>query len=479
MLAKKIVKNVVYNSSATLIANFTGLILTIYLARVLKPSLFGIYSLSISIAFLLMTFTDLGISPTTVRYISEAYGKKDLELVRGYIRYLGKVKFALSFIVSIILLISSKFLAVNVFHKPLLFKPLAIISFFVFFFSISGFVNSIFNGLNDFKANFLRSVSFHIPRLILVVLLVSIGFGVVGAIEGYVISAVLSLAIITKILFSKYGEVVRGKTKRINKKRILRFACYLSIGSITWVVFTYIDTVMIGMFLPSKDVGFYRAAYNIVGAVSAIVSFPCVLFPVFVQLEGRDLNRAFNRVFKYSAILSIPLVFWIIVLSGKLIKFVYGIEYIQATPVLVILSILILRSSLGYWGAIFNAKEKPEYPVYITTTAMFINIVLNYILIIKIGIVGAAIATAVSNAFGWISLSIICKKMFDIFFNIRTLTKILLSGIISILPIKLFVLTNLVSGLAFISVSALIYLILIIVTGVLSKEDLEYLKQIM
>jgi len=44
---------------------------------------------------------------------------------------------------------------------------------------------------------------------------------------------------------------------------------------------------MIGMFLPAEEVGYYRASYNIVGAIAGLLSIPSVMFPVFVQLEVR------------------------------------------------------------------------------------------------------------------------------------------------------------------------------------------------
>ena len=42
MLAKKVFRNVIYNSSSVFIGNVVGVIVTIYAARALKPELFGI-----------------------------------------------------------------------------------------------------------------------------------------------------------------------------------------------------------------------------------------------------------------------------------------------------------------------------------------------------------------------------------------------------------------------------------------------------
>jgi len=71
-----VLKNSIYNSSALLIGNVAGLILTIILARLLQSELFGIYHLALAIAFLLLTFADLGINGTVVRYVSYACGRE-------------------------------------------------------------------------------------------------------------------------------------------------------------------------------------------------------------------------------------------------------------------------------------------------------------------------------------------------------------------------------------------------------------------
>ena len=201
MLARKVFRNIIYNSSSIFIANVVGIVVTIYVARALKPELFGIYSLALSIAFLLLTFTDLGINATIIRYVAHAYGLKDYELVRGYIRSLSKLKVLLVLVVSLVLFVSSDLLSIYVFHKPLLSDPLKVTSLFVLFFSLSGFLNAIFNAFNDFKANLVRALTYEFSRVFFIILFISIGLSVVGALLGFVIASFLALiALLTLLL---------------------------------------------------------------------------------------------------------------------------------------------------------------------------------------------------------------------------------------------------------------------------------------
>ncbi len=206
VLAKRVFRNILYNSSSVLIANVVGVVVTIYVARALKPELFGIYSLALSIAFLLLTFTDLGINTTLIRYVAHAYGLKDHELVRGYIRSLSKLKVVLVIFTSLLLFTTSD---VHVFHKPMLSMPLKVMSAFVLFFSLLGFINSIFNAFNDFKANLIRALTYEFSRLFFIILFVSIGLSVVGALLGFVVASFLALMALLVLLLKNVRQLIK------------------------------------------------------------------------------------------------------------------------------------------------------------------------------------------------------------------------------------------------------------------------------
>ncbi|WP_456369180.1 flippase [Geoglobus sp.] len=478
MLARRVAKNAIYNSSAVLIGNISGLIITIYLARALGPENFGLYSLSISVAFLVLTFTDLGITQTLVRYISEAYGKGNRPLVRGYIKELGKVKLILAVSVSATLLIISNYLALSVFHNEKMATPLRIVSLFILVHPLSTFLTGIFNGLNDFRANLVRSIVYELFRVVSILLLVTLGFAVIGAISGFVIASAASAVSLLALLLRNYRDVITGRAEKINLKRVVRFTGYLTVGSIAWTVFAYVDSVMIGMFLPEEYVGYYRAGYSIIGAVAGILSLPVVLFPVFVQLEGDDLKNAFNRVFKYSAILAVPASMGLPAISREIILVVYGREYLAALPVFWILSFLILRSAVGFWAVIFNAKEMPEYPVKSILIGMALNIALNYAMIPVFGISGAAAATLTSNAVVWGILAYLSKRQFDIFFSPQHLTRPAFAGFV----MTAFLLTQkpatLVQGVIAVLVAVVLYFAVLYAIRGVDRGDIEYILRI-
>ncbi|MET1124304.1 MAG: flippase [Archaeoglobaceae archaeon] len=476
MLARTVLRNVIYNSASILVANLAGLFLSIYVARILTPGPFGIYSLSLSLAFLLMSFTDLGVNATVVRYVAHAHSTGDLELARGYIRSLAAVKIALALTASLFLALASDTIA-TVFQKPLS-VPLKIMAAYVFLFSLAGFVNSIFNAFNDFKANLVKSTVYEASRVFFVLLFLFLGFSVVGALFGYVVASFAALSALL-LLLRKYSSVITGNAKGVDWRRVLRFTGYLTIGSISWTIFAYVDSVMIGLLLPATDVGFYRAAYNVVAAVAALVSIPTVLFPVFVQLEGEDLKRAFDRVVKYSSILAFPSAFGLAAISEQLVSFVYGAEYLPASVPLAILSLLILRSALGFWGTLFTAKEMPKYPVYATIFGMLVNVVLNYVLILRVGIAGAAAATVISNVIVWLLLARASAKILGVSVKAGSLLKPLAASVLTVCVVLVVGFNSLLDAIVKLLICAALYFAVLYFLKGLDKEDIEYVRRFM
>jgi len=267
----------------------------------------------------------------------------------------------------------AKPLAFHVFHKPPLFLPLEIIAVFIFLNALLGFTNSAFNAFQEFK--------------------------------------------------------FKSEVKRIDRKRILRFLSFLTIGSISGVVFAYVDSIMLGIFMAAEYVGFYRASYNIVIAIAGLAAIAGVLFPVFIQLEGDDLNNAFQKVFKYSTILSFPFAFGLAFIAEPFVKVIYGSDYLPAVYPLYALSFLIITATTDFFGTMFNAKEKPEYPAMVIIVSMTLNVILNYFLILKFGMIGAAVATVISTYFNFVSLSILSKRVLDIFPALSSIYKPLFSSL--------------------------------------------------
>lgn len=479
-LARKVLKNTAFNSSSIIISGIGGLIFTVILARLLHPELFGIYHLALSVALVMLTFTDLGVNRTMTRYVSYALGKNDKTLARSFFRYLLKIKFLFALLTSLALIILAKPLAIYIFHKPDLFLPLKIVGILIFFFSFMDFLDGTFVALQKFKYSVARSVIYEISRLAIIPLFIILGYSVYGALVGLTLSLIIVVAVLLFFLAKRYSYLFKGKTIKIEKGRVLRFLGYLTFSTlVAGLFFHHVDAIMLGILMTAKDVGFYKAAFSIVISFIGLVSAASVLFPVFTQLEGEELRNAFGKVFRYLSIFAFPCAFGLAFIANPLIQVMYGAEYLPAVLPFYALCMLILIVPMDFFGILFESQEKPEYPAKIIVIASGLNIVLNYFFILRFGVMGAAIATVTARYFGAFTLGILSKRVLDIFPRFDSIYKPLFSsfvmlGFLYLIPSP----TTILDGIIGIIIAAVIYISVMFLIKGIDKEDIKYLSAV-
>ncbi|MEM0302743.1 MAG: flippase [Archaeoglobaceae archaeon] len=470
MLSKLVLRNIIYSSSSMIVANLTGLITIIFLARALKPELFGLYSLSLSTVAVISIFSDLGIKSAATRYIADAMKSQDYKLAGGYTHFLLNLKIFLTIIVAVILLLLSEDLA-SAFDKPIS-TPLRLLSLYLVFTSISSLLIGMANAMDDFKADFLNYSVSGISKLILTIVLIFLGYSLFGAVLAVVVSALITFLVLFYYILKKYIFLFKNKIK-VDVSRVLRFIAFTALLSIPTVIFANVDIVMIGYFLKAEDVAYYRAGFSIVTAIISLISIPAVLLPVFVKLEGEDLTRAFLRAFKYSSALCLPCAFGLMLISKNLLILAYGEKYLSGLYAMQILCILLISPVFAIYGSIFSGKERPELYFYPLILSMVLNVILNYLLIPLIGIVGAGVATVISHAVSWTISAYIGVREFGIRPRFEYIAKPLASAIL------MFIIARNFDSMVFIfPISILTYSVTLLALKGITREDIDFIRKI-
>jgi len=488
-LKESLIKNSFWSFSAITVNRIGGLIFTIILARFLMPERYGIYSIVLSIAMIFCTFMDLGTSKTLIRYISSALATNKKK-VSGYHFYILKIKFILALASSALLLILSYPLTFYVFKKPVLFLPLITASFYIFVLTFEGFYTSLFYAIEKVRyINFKESLK-QIMRVVFVLFVfyfISSSYQIIGIFLTLTLASILSLIFVLYHAKRLMPSIFQKSKIKINKKRVRKFMVSLSIASISAVFFSYIDSIMLGIFLSLEYVGYYRAAFNLILGISGIFSFGFVLLPVLTKIKGQKIKEVLEKMFKYLSIITIPTIFGILVLGKYFIK-VYGSSYLPAALPLYFLSFLIfLIISTGLFLSLFEAKEKPQIFTKLMIIIGLINIILNFILI-KIFLLisplwataGAAIATLISWTFYFVASIYITKKEFKFSIPFRVLIKPFFSGFVMFISLYCLLLlikeVTLFLGMSLIFFGMFIYFILMLLIKGITKEDLDLIR---
>lgn len=185
-------------------------------------------------------------------------------------------------------------------------------------------------------------------------------------------------------------------------KKLLQHSWPLIISGIMVSLYMKIDQLMIQNISGVKEAG----AYSTVATLSEAWNFiPTVivttLFPAILNARRDDINRYNKRIqnlYDLMVYLSLPAAI-IISFSSHLIYKVYTPEYAYAAPVL---SVHIWSGIFVFLGAANSqyliAEGYAKLTFWRTGFGALVNIILNLILIPKMGIMGAAIATLIAYA---------------------------------------------------------------------------------
>jgi len=243
-----------------------------------------------------------------------------------------------------------------------------------------------------------------VGQSVLIGLLILAGYGALGAISGRVMAKIATAVV---ALFLAY--------------RSLRFSLRGTADSMSWETFTFslplmfaagvdflisnIDTFLIGTFLASSSVGFYNAAFKLRTA-GLFFFFPLtyLLPPVLSRMDAEDdldqARRTYQHVTKWSIFLTTPIFLALFFFPETVISLSFGPQYLDGTTALRILAVPVMFTVL------MGANEKAlislghnRISFYVNVAIAAINIALNIVLIPRIGIVGAALASAVALIF--------------------------------------------------------------------------------
>jgi O-antigen/teichoic acid export membrane protein len=430
------IKNSLYQVITSTTTKLASLVFVIILARMLLPELFGLYSLAIATIGIFTLISDLGTNQALVYFVSKKLsGKNNEARAKGYVTYLLRIKLFLTFIAAIFLAISAKFIADNYYQKPI-FLALLAGALYIFFSSGQAFVTSLFRSVNKFKEPFIKELFFQVTRLIIIPLVVLFSIRELAYSQSRItFLIILSLAfvyfltfILILILSFKNIKLVKAKVHETTPKenrKIKKFLIGLSAITLSTIFFGYIDMIFLGHFVSANFIVFYSASFSIIGSLAIILVFTNVLFPIFSRMKGDRLERAFKKSRKIIFVLIALVFIFVFLFASPIIKIIFGESYLEAVPILRILSLLAISLPLTeLYSSYLISKGKVRNVSKLIILSTILNILLNYVLIVWflrysefLATIGAALATVLSRYFYLGGLILLKKKFGERFFN--------------------------------------------------------------
>ena len=186
-------------------------------------------------------------------------------------------------------------------------------------------------------------------------------------------------------------------------KNLLKKSYYYIISGVLIVIYGKVtDTLLLGNMVNDTSVGYYTAATNLINAwpfiLTAIIDSTAPLIIEEYKINKEKFKKKIKRLYATIFYISICAAIGITLLSDIIVLLLYGEAYMPTSMPLKIASWSTAFAYIGVARSIWlQCNNKIKYETYITLFGAITNIVLNYFLIQRLEIVGAAIALTLTQ----------------------------------------------------------------------------------
>jgi len=375
---------------------------TIVLTRILGASDFGLYSLGLVVLQAGAVIALFGLNNGALKYISAYLASNDKERVKGMI--IQAVSFPLIFgiVLGVVAYFCSGLIA-GFFNKPGLTSVIKIFAFGIPFFALMQSAEAVTRGFKTAKYKVLGEKILK-PSLnfILILLLYFLGFRLLGAVWAFVIAVFLTVLFLFWCIKKVFPEIsLKNVVSKFETKKLLTTSFSLMFVWIILLLLQWTDVSMIGYFLNSVQVGIYQVAARVsLLMIMFLSAFGTIFAPVISTLyhkrENQKLASTFKTVTRWGLSLTL-LVFLVLIASSGEVMRIFGSSFILGTSSLIVLCLgKLVFVGVGVSGFILTMTGHEKLESLNALGVLILNIILNLILIPIFGILGAAIATAIS-----------------------------------------------------------------------------------
>lgn len=394
---RKILKNSAWLFTAQALVKVISFFYTIFLARSLGVSDFGLYVTALAYFALISSVADFGFNRFLIRE-----GARNLEKLSVYLYCTVFLRLVLT---TLVFLIFSLWLYLvdpdNLRAKLSILAVLAVLPQ-----SLALTFDAVLVAIQKLKFSALSLLGLSLLTTIVGISLILMGFGPLGAVgavlfgqTGYVLLLFYSLNLnhlTFKPTFS-WDEI----------KIIIKGSLPYGILSVLGLLYFKIDTLLLSYLKGPVSAGFYGAAFKFLEALVFIPSaLATALFPVLAKLHDEDISQIKKIYFsavKLLGLLSLPVFISFFFLLPYVIRFLLP-QYLPSIQALQILSLAIPFMFIHVPGVlVLISSDKYLKPmILLSIFTLTFNIVLNFLLIPQFDFIGASWVTVLSEALSFL-----------------------------------------------------------------------------
>lgn len=373
----------------------------VLMARVLGPDQFGAVSLGIAVLTVTSTLVLLGLDTGISRFMPR---DDDVSATRGVVLSAMQIALPLALLSGGLLVVFAPAIGTHAFHDPSTVPILRVIALVV---PLSVFTKLALGGIRGAKRIlpkvYLKNVATPATRLVAVGGLLYIGWNAVGIAWAYFLS--YAIACLIGLYYLRRDTPLFSKVSYTRRHRdLLVFSMPLVISAVMALVFDKLDTLMLGYFGATSQVGIYNVVYPVAWALLMMLNaFTYLFMPALSELHSEaaydEMERMYQMTTKWIFLSTLPPFLVLVLFPRQIIAFAFGSAYAEGALALVVLSLAFFTHAVvGPNKESLTSIGRTRLIMYDNALVAGLNVVLNLLLIPRYSYLGAAVATAVSYA---------------------------------------------------------------------------------
>jgi O-antigen/teichoic acid export membrane protein len=465
---------------------------TIAITYILGAANYGLYSIALIGPTLITTFRDWGVNSAMVKY-SAQYNAENNSKIRSIFISGLLFEIILGLSLSILSFALSPLIASSL-HRPAIVQLIQIGSFMLLTGGLVNAATAAFTGMETMHLYSFMLIIQSIVKTALIVALVLLGLGTLGAITGFTSATIIAGLAGVLLMWTIYKSLPKSADSKLEImatiRTMLNYGLPVSIGSILSGFLTVFYSYILAIYVTNNAIiGNYNLSLNFVVLITFFATpVTTMLFPAFSKLDYKKDNATLKNVFqysvKYASLIVVPVSALVIALAKPGIGTIYQNRYSEAPLFLALLSVAYLYTAFGNLSVsnLLNGQGYTTYNMKLSILTVAIGFPLSFLLISHFGVIGL-IATTLTVGLPslYISLRFI-KKQFGVSVDWVSSAKILFSSsitaILTYALISQLVFSNPIRLVIGVIAFVVIFIVSIIVTRTINKGDLTSLREI-
>jgi O-antigen/teichoic acid export membrane protein len=373
-------------------------------ARGLSVADFGAIALGMTTASLTSTFVLLGLQTGVGRYLPRF---EDPAERRGVLLSGFTITLPLGLLAGTAIVLGAPLLASAVFNSPEITPVLRVFGLIVPLMVVFQMVVSTIQGQQRSAPKVvIESIARPVTRITAIGVVILVGISSLRIAWAYFVGWLVPVAIGLAYLYRETDLFSFGSPAVTKRREMLQFSVPLLLSTAFSFVINDLDTLLLGYFSATPEpVGIYGVIYPIATILnSAIAAFSFVFMPVISELHAQEKREQVSRIYqvvtKWVFMTTFPAFLVIVLFPEKTISLTFGAKYASGGLALSILIIgFFVNTVVGLNRRVLVSVGATRVDMYVSASAATLNAVLNVVLIPAYGVVGAAIATAVTFVF--------------------------------------------------------------------------------